>query len=136
MNCRQHLANVATFSDGRESVLICNAPLTDGVCPQMDAHADYTLTPNGNRWYPRLFRWQLGHAITLPIGSKTVVFFKSGSNMPDAMINHEMVHVDQLARMGALRYLWTHLWARLVTRNIWGRGHWIEEEAYAASVEG
>ena len=131
MNCRQHLINVAIDTSGRITPVICNGVIPDdGPCPQFRDHAAYEITAKNNRFYIKYWPLQLGNAITLPWKRKTYVIFKSPNHVTERTAAHEIVHVDQLARMGAVWYLWTHVWARIVTRNIWGRGHWIEEEAY------
>ena len=43
-------------------------------------------------------------------------------------------HVRQLRKMGGVTYLATHIWARIVKWNIWGKGHWIEDDAYRAET--
>jgi hypothetical protein len=80
------------------------------------------------------FKFQLGLAITLPTPGLPTVFVKSREYW-DAnpwLRAHEEVHVAQVYRLGPISYVLVHLWARLQTRNLWGVGHWIEDEAYKA----
>lgn len=77
------------------------------------------------------FALQFGNAITLPCFGAVFVLYRR--NPPAASTRlHETEHVGQARRLGTLRYYAIHLWARIKTRNIWGRGHWIEDDAYAA----
>lgn len=80
---------------------------------------------------PRTVRWpcQLGAAITLPW--PTTIYVKS-LPMSDRLRKHEEVHVAQINRMGGVKYLLTHIWARIVTLDLYARKHPIEAEAYAA----
>ena len=95
--------------------------------------------------------WQLGEAITLPrallraqvceldhpqVDSdvSAVVAYRSTTQWREnvRLRRHEEEHVRQVHRLGWLTYIGLHIWARIVTRNIWGRGHWIEDDAYEA----
>ena len=85
-------------------------------------------------YHIRKLRWQPGAAITLPqfvlFGPATV--YVKRLPLDGVLKKHEEEHVRQLQKMGGLRYLATHAWARIVTRNFWGHGHWLEDDAYAA----
>ena len=72
--------------------------------------------------------------LTLPFFGRTLIFHRK-TLMGQRTLRHELEHMRQLDRFGSARYLLTHIWARIRTRNLWGRGHWIEDEAYAAGGE-
>ena len=87
----------------------------------------------------RKCRWQPGAAITLPTPWGPTVYVKRLPldpvlNSDGALRRHEEEHVRQIWKMGGLRYLATQVWARIVTRNFWGHGHWIEDDAYRAQT--
>lgn len=79
----------------------------------------------------RRCRWQFGAAITLPW--PTTVYVKR-LPLEGVLKKHEEEHVRQLRKMGGVTYLATHIWARIVKWNIWGKGHWIEDDAYRAET--
>ena len=93
------------------------------------------IAVNKPRYKVAEFKWQVGSAITLPMFfSVPVVFTKSKAQWysDGKLRKHELTHVEQIYRYGKARYLFFHLWGRIKARNIWGIGHWIEDDAYAA----
>lgn len=91
----------------------------------------------------RFFRFslQLGRAITLPIPfAGPVVLVKSkfldfdGHDLKDThslwLLRHELCHVAQIRRLGTLKYLLKHLWARVRTLSIKAESTDIEAECY------
>jgi hypothetical protein len=54
--------------------------------------------------------------------------------MSDRLRKHEAIHVAQLEKMGGVKYLLTHIWARIVTQDWAAREHPIEREAYDAEA--
>lgn len=79
----------------------------------------------------RKWKWQFGAAITLPTPWGATVYAKD-LPMSDRLRKHESEHIRQLERMGAVKYLATHIWARIVTLDFYAKKHPIEAEAYAA----
>ena len=85
----------------------------------------------------RKLSWQFGAAITLPW--PTTVYVKK-LPLDGVLKKHEEEHVRQLEKMGGAKYLATHVWARFRSSetpprtrwNFWGKGHWIEDDAYRA----
>ena len=79
----------------------------------------------------RKLRWQRGEAITLPW--PTTVYVKR-LPLDGVLRKHEEEHVRQIEKMGGLRYLATHAWARIVTLDLYAKKHPIEAEAYRAET--
>ena len=76
----------------------------------------------------------LGLGLTLPLFGQTVIFHRK-KPIGRGTLAHEIEHARQVERLGSVRYLLIHVWARIMTRNIWGQGHWIEDDAYKAGDE-
>ena len=79
----------------------------------------------------RKCRWQPGAAITLPTPWGPTVYVKR-LPLDGVLRKHEEEHVRQIEKMGGLRYLATHVWARIITLDMYAKKHPIERAAYEA----
>lgn len=74
-------------------------------------------------------------ALTLPIpfgGALILVGRKRDWLGDESLRRHELCHVAQIERMGTIKYLLVHIWARIKTRDIYAVNDPIEKECYDA----
>ena len=87
------------------------------------------------------FDFQVGAAITLPVPILgPAIFIKSkwldfeGQELRDdrslSLLRHELCHVAQIRRWGAVSYVMRHLWARVHTFSVLARSSSVEAGCY------
>lgn len=81
------------------------------------------------------FRWLFGNALTIPSSFNSALILVKDLRVWDMDVGlraHELCHVKQIERWGAVAYVLRHIWARVKSRNIFAWSESVESECYEA----